>query len=358
MPLRAFLNGQEIISLEYSDNQWSELKSKLKKNNTSLTLPCCSQAGFLRTSSKGLKHFVHAKSDGTCDWQPETSEHLKSKVEIIKACHENNWKAIPEFSENDWRADVLAIKDDMRIAFEVQWSKQTMEETNFRQQRYKESNVRGCWFFRSAPKELTRYDKSIVAIKETPSFKIQKEDNGEISVAFNERNIPLKDFVDSLLKRKIKFCEHYRLQPKQEVGIVIFETSCWKCKKAQHSYTVDQHLKTICNGDMYLVGSMWSGDDLDRNPVVINAVKEIMRAEPEVKIGEVKVRYSHTIHNSYLSHGCYYCDALFGDFHLTTDKMDGLNDPNKRIFKKLLELGKIKQGGNHWCGVGSGEFCE
>ncbi len=357
MPLRAFLNGQEIISLEYSDSEWTELKDKIKKNNNQLTLPCCNQAGFLRTSIKGLKHFVHAKSGNVCDWKPETPEHLRSKIEIVKACHENDWKAIPEFSEKDWRADVLAIKNEMRIAFEVQWSKQTMEDTKFRQQRYKESNVRGCWFFRTLPK-VSKFDSSILVDKEIPSFEIHKDEIGEIMVNFTNDRIPLKDFVTKLLKRNIKHCEHYRLQPKQEVEIVIYETSCWKCKKLQHGFTVDQHLKTICNKDMYLMGSMWDGDDIDKHPVILSAVKEIMKSEKDIKIGQVKRRYSKTIESSYLSNGCYYCDVIFGDFYLSSEKLDGLHDSNSRTFKRTLDLGIIKQEGQHWCHSTTNEFCE
>ena len=46
MPLRAFLEGQGIISLEYTDDQWTELKSKIKKEKIPLTLSCCNQAGL------------------------------------------------------------------------------------------------------------------------------------------------------------------------------------------------------------------------------------------------------------------------------------------------------------------------
>ena len=48
MPLRAFLEGQGIISLEYSDDQWTELKSKIKKEKIPLTLSCCNQVRLYR----------------------------------------------------------------------------------------------------------------------------------------------------------------------------------------------------------------------------------------------------------------------------------------------------------------------
>lgn len=359
MPLRAFLDGQEIISIGYADDQWLKLKQKISSGST-LVLPCCNQHGFVRKSSKGLKHFVHAKSENVCDWKPETAEHLRAKVEIITACEANGWKAIPEFSETDWRADVLAVKDEHRIAFEVQWSRQTLEETLLRQQRYKDANVRGCWFFRIPPKGMRSYEHSIYASKETPSFQISKNDEGNMIVNLSNRTYSLQNFVDSLLNRKIRFCENYHLQPEQEVEINIFETECWKCKNPQHLYTVSPNLLSVCTNDMYVMSSLWSSDDMDKSPAIVAAVREIMQSPEgvDIKIGEVKNRYSKTISESYLSHGCYYCDAIFGDFFLSSTKAYGADAPDRKIFKRVVNLGTVKHEGAHWCYSENGLFCE
>lgn len=360
MPLRAYIDKEEIISIDQTDKQWNELKKRLKTKESLLTLPCCKQEGFLRTSSKGLKHFVHAKSDHTCDWKPESPEHLKAKIEIIEACKENGWTAIPEFSEANWRADVLAIQNDKRIAFEVQWSKQTSEETKCRQSKYKESNVRGCWFFRTAPKELRNHDGSLIADKEIPIFKIVKDENANIIAQLKQMHLPLKSLVDSLLKRKLRFCEHISLKPIQEVTIVFFETSCWKCKMPQHLWTVEQNLVTVCNQDFYLMGSMWDNDDIDKNPNIYEAVKQFLETEngKHLKIGQLKKRFSKTVHESYLSHGCFYCDSIFGDFFLTSEKLEGQNDPNSIRHVVKINLGTMEEEGQHWCYSENGHFCE
>jgi Competence protein CoiA-like family len=359
MPLRAYIDNQEIISIDQTDEQWNDLKRRLK-NDSSLTLSCCKQEGFLRTSSKGLKHFVHSKSDNTCDWKPESPEHLKAKIEIIEACKENGWKAIPEFSETNWRADVLAIQNEKRIAFEVQWSKQTYEETKFRQDRYKESNVRGCWFFRTAPKELRSYDDSLNADKDIPAFKIFKDENSNIIGQLKQTQLPIKELVDSLLKRKLKFCEHIRLKPNQEATIVFFDTSCWKCKKEQHCYTVEQNLLTVCDQNFYLMGSMWDSGGLDKKPQIYAAVNQILKSDigKNLKVGQLKKRFSKTVQDSYLSHGCFYCDAIFGDFYLRTEKMEGQNDSNSIRQKVNIDLGAIKEQGHHWCYSDNGQHCE
>lgn len=360
MPLRAYINNKEIISIDQTDEQWNDLNRRLKNNESSLTLPCCGQEGFLRKSSKGLKHFVHSKTDNKCDWKPESPEHLRAKIEIIEACKENGWKAIPEYSGTNWRADVLAIQDEKKIAFEIQWSRQSFEDTKFRQNRYKESNVRGCWFFRTAPKELRNYDGTLVADRHIPAFKVFKDEDSNIIAQLKQTEMPLKSLVDCLLKRRLKFCDHITLKPKQEISILFFETSCWKCNKPQHCYTVDQNLLTICNQNFYLMGSMWDSEDIDKNPKVYEAVKQFLKSEDgkDLKVGELKKRYSKTVENSYVSHGCFYCDAIFGDFYLHSEKLECLNDPTNIGFVTEIDLGTIREKGQHWCFSENGEFCE
>lgn len=360
MPLRGFIDNEEIISIDQNEIQWDELKRRIKSQKSLLTLPCCNQEGFLRTSSKGLRHFVHAKSANNCDWTPESQEHLKAKIEIIEACKENGWKAIPEYSETNWRADVLAIQNNKRIAFEVQWSKQSYEETKFRQDRYKGSNVRGCWFFRTAPKELRTYTDNLLANKEIPAFKIFKDEKSNIIGSIRQNQLPLKSLVDSLLKGKLKFCEHIKLKTKQDISIIFFDTECWKCHKPQHLWTIEQNLVTVCDQDFYLMGSMWDDNDIDKSPKIYEAIKLFAQTErgKELKIGELKMRYSHTIHESYLSHGCYYCDAIFGDFYLNSEKLEKQYDLNNIRHKVEIEFVNSTQVGQHWCYSEDGHFCE
>jgi competence CoiA-like predicted nuclease len=360
MPLRAYINYEEIISIDQDEKQWIHLKKLLKSKEAILTLPCCKQEGFLRISSKGLKHFVHAKSNTNCDWKPESPEHLRAKIEIIEACKANGWKAIPEFSENNWRADVLAFRNHNRIAFEVQWSKQTFEETKFRQDRYKESSVRGCWFFRTAPKELIKYDDNLLANKDIPAFKIFKDENSNITAQLNEKQLPLKLLVDNLLKRKLKFCEHKSLKSRQEVTIVFFPTICWKCKKPQHIWTVDSNLVTVCTQNIIVKESLWDSDHLDKSPYVIDAIKHFLKTEKgkNLKIGELKKRYSKTKDNIYLSHGCFFCDAISGDAFLYGEKREGKNHPNSIKYLVEIEIVSKKEKGPHWCFSENGQFCE
>ncbi len=343
MPLRAILDDKEIISINFTKEEWISLKNKIKKGSSSLILPCCKQKGFLRTSSKGLNHFVHSKNDLNCDWKPETPQHLKSKVEIIKACNKNGWQAIPEFSQNDWRADVLAIKSNSRIAFEVQWSKQKEEDTKFRQEKYRRDNVRGCWFFRTIPKELKSFNEKPLANKDLPLFKIHEDENEEIIVIFGDIKKSLYEFVDDLLSKKIKFCKQYRLLPEQNIEITFYEKTCWKCGKEQHSYIINKEFKTCCKNDY----NYYRENEIYYHPKIIEFIEEILQSNEgkDIKFGGW--------------FQCYYCNAEFGAHYLIGEKMDAKYQDNNITFKKNIEIGEIIiDNSNHWCYSENKDFCE
>lgn len=61
---------------------------------------------------------------------------------------------------------------------------------------------------------------------------------------------------------------------------------------------------------------MWDNDDIDKNPQVHDAVQRFLKTEQgkEMKIGKLQPRFSKTVGHNYLLHGCYYCNAIFGDF--------------------------------------------
>lgn len=375
MPLRAFIDNEEVISIEKTNEEWIELKNKVKSKKSILTLPCCGQEGFLRTSSNGLNHFVHQKSDKNCNWKPESPEHLKAKIEIIEACKLNGWKAIPEYSEANWIADVLAIKNDKRIAFEIQWSKQTYETTKFRQARYQDSNVRGCWFFRTVPIELRDSDGSIIADQKIPLFKISKDENSDIVAHLGKSLLPLKKLADKLLKRKLKFCKSFRLNPNQKIEIIFFDTVCRKCKKPQKCYTVgqNQHFSSICHKEFDLFETLRSTvgrEDykcyyLDTDPIVYDSVQQFLNSSggKDYKIGPLRGSYDKYKKSHLTYHGCFNCDAIFYGDYLVFEKQEA---QMHNIDKITIEMGLEGQSyfkdyplkGHHWCYSEDGNFCE
>lgn len=105
---------------------------------------------------------------------------------------------------------------------------------------------------------------------------------------------------------------------------------------------------------------MWDNDDIDKSPKIYEAVKQFLETEngKPLKIGQLKKRYSKTVHDSYLSHGCFYCDAIFGDFFLNSEKLEGQNASDSIRHKVEIEFEMTKEEGQHWCYSINGQFCE
>ena len=153
MPLRALIDGKEIIAPFLDDSEWNSLKNDISSGSKQAILPCCQNLGFLRTSKLGTKHFVH-KRKSNCTWEPETKEHLEAKAAILIACKNAGFNASTEVSGPDWIADVLVTKGSLKIAFEVQLSYQNTLKTLERHDKYIRDGIICCWLFNKIPLEL------------------------------------------------------------------------------------------------------------------------------------------------------------------------------------------------------------
>lgn len=118
-------------------------------------------------STRGTRFFAH-RTRGTCTSSPETWAHLLAKDVIAKAAEAVGWEATTEEpgetpAGGNWIADVICQRsgENGRVAVEVQWSAQSIDETRHRQARYKESRVRGLWLLRRGDLPIER---------ETPAF--------------------------------------------------------------------------------------------------------------------------------------------------------------------------------------------
>ena len=364
MPLRALIEGKEINSPFLSLEEWNKLKEEIKKKSLAVIISQTNKKGYLKTSKTGLQHFVHKKGESPRDWKPEIQQHLLAKSEIMLACKEAGWETKSEFIANDWTADVLAIKGSKKIAFQVQWSKQSYQKTEERQTKYKNDNIRGCWFFKTPPKEVRDWNSQIKATKDIPIFKILEDDKNNINVEVNEIEFPLKIFVIKLLNGNFKFCNELQSMKKQKITISFWEISCWKCRTKQHVYFVSDELKSRCGSSIEVTSAFWEDSKFEFYPPILDAVNEIIKSEDckNLKLGKIKKRYSRTVRKSYMSFGCIKCDAIFGDFPLMEERIEiernGKN--NDIVFVKEIELLKpiISENEPHWCFSEAKEFCE
>jgi hypothetical protein len=211
MPLNALVDDAEVM-LPVSEHDWATIKRAAK-----IVLVCCNSEGYPRRSKLGVQHFVHRIPNPTCDWRTESLRHILCKQEIVLGCRDAGYEAQSEVGGNGWRADVLASRNHVQVAFEVQLSKQSLDETFARQARYRANNVRGCWFFSWPPEKITQpeidcEDDPFGACYTTPShslpvFKLTTRDLVP-KVSINQHEVELREFTKLLLNRHVQFRSH------------------------------------------------------------------------------------------------------------------------------------------------------
>lgn len=140
MPIRCVdENGADIFAFDLSAEEWKALMSR-NRGSHFLKMPCCAADVTLRRSRRGTQHFVH-KVIGNCTSAPETEDHLRLKQIAVEVARRYGWTVGTEIRGStpdgeEWIADVLARKNNAKVAIEIQWSPQTPEETLRRQERY------------------------------------------------------------------------------------------------------------------------------------------------------------------------------------------------------------------------------
>src|SRR5579859_2873361 len=189
MPLRALLDGRDIVAPLLDKTEWETLRERARREDARLLLPCCGSRPFQCTSVQGLQHFYHPP-ESVCDRKGETLDHLAAKQAIVRGCERAGYQVWTEWEGPRWRADVLAASESTRVAFEVQWSRQTLRDTLLRQQRYADDGVRGCWFFRVPPQGLKRTgdEQAVTAREDLPLFLLQQDHHATSRVYLNGRH--------------------------------------------------------------------------------------------------------------------------------------------------------------------------
>src|SRR4051794_20224076 len=122
MPLRAIVNGRELIGPLTDDSEWERARRTARQDAAAVAMVCCGAPGRPRTSKLGLRHFAHRPGADCVLAAGETIHHLNLKAQLLAAITELGWEAKCEVPEGNWRADVLGIAGAERVAFEVQWS--------------------------------------------------------------------------------------------------------------------------------------------------------------------------------------------------------------------------------------------
>ncbi len=170
MPLRAKVFdagegiqlGKDVFGRALTREGWMELRKVVQTGRVHLELPCCSTPALLRVSSLGLQHFYH-KPQSECSYASETIEHMRAVYLIYQACLDAGWSAKTDWFEENWFANVLAEKCvsagtgvmvSRRVALQVQWSSQTLQETLDKQDVLDAQSLQTVWLFHRPPPQV------------------------------------------------------------------------------------------------------------------------------------------------------------------------------------------------------------
>ena len=367
MPLRCLHDGREIFAFNITDDaEWKSLRT-LNANTKCLRMDCCSSPVVLKTSQLGTRYFAHTRR-GECTTAPESEEHLLAKSVVVDGIRRTTWIASVEQqgktpSGEGWIADVMAKRALGRaVAFEIQWSRQTEEETRARQARYEAAGIRGMWLFRQhdfpvdkkVPAFRLRFDEKrslFHVLIPSPLYRstgVRQREADETH--YWSQSIELSRFVEGALKGHLHFAPALNRQLPLEVYAA--STTCWKCHRRTKIITE----LVLASGRILpncpdIEASIYSLDGLTLNGTEIVDMLLPARALKRYGIGEIKRRYSKTERQTYLSNGCVHCDALQGRFFDDELMYDGeLVFTTDAVFYEAWakRLGDYRREIHHW----------
>lgn len=291
----------------------------------------------------------------------ETFYHLKAKADIARACEHAGYSATTEMAGEGWRADVLATRGEARIAFEVQWSFLRLEECEYRQQRYEQAGIRACWFFRNPPQVMARSGRThnageLKARRDLPLFHLVANGDSTFAVELHRHLYPLAEFVELLLTRRVRFCEHALTRATTRYTARVFDLPCSRCGARSAVYALDARCYADC-GAPFLLPLAWQ-DEWLYAPQTVEALARYRRSDEArgLPFGAVQPRGGAT-----LTQGCARCDRAFS----ADEILDG--------YRQLLRGGESEWAGSfevvmpvsqpidvalpHWCCPSNGAFC-
>lgn len=351
MPLRVQLNGNSLNAALLSETQWQALKG-----SRSLRMPCCDAPAYGRTSRLGTRHFAHSPRSH-CGAEGECAEHLAAKAEIVRVCHELGWDALSEYVGNQWRADVYAKRGRYRLAFEIQWSKQTLQATRERHAAYG-TDIKCCWLFKQLP-SLNRWEPGSIAERNLPIFRLSRADS-RFDVTIGDRAITLREFVKARLQGQIHFCDQKSFVVR-EVQFVVSKVQCWRrrCRAPYDVFYTREIMRSNCGAERMTTDP---GERVSLNDDPYSALRNwrlamrIFAAEEKQLRFSIKRRWSDTVGRSYWSFGCPECDAMYGDHYFSHLIAEAESDGCAPFCSKELRCSQ-RWAEPHWCFPVKCGFC-
>lgn len=283
-------------------------------------------------------------------------KHDRIQMQIVSTCHDLGIEAKQEHRGKGWRADVFIPRSENPIAFEIQLSPQSLSKTLTRQSKYSQDGILGCWLFENPVPKLNNERPDL------PVFYVEDTDDSTLLVNLGDRRkIDLRTFLENFLSHNIQFRSIAKTKSLQNVKIVFYQMTCWKCKELNHLYFVETPFYSSCNAKIKVEEGLWDSSSIEYRPEIIEFAAKFAddRKDLNLNLAQIKERFSHTVGDSYMSFGCYKCDSIFGDFYVMDAKMDAIYDTSLISHQGEIELkDKYELNIPHWCFPADKKFCD
>jgi hypothetical protein len=265
-------------------------------------------------------------------------------------------KAIQEYSGQGWRADVFIPHNEKPIAFEIQLSPQSLRKTLERQSKYIRDGIMACWLFENPISNLNEERPDL------PLFYIEDKNNSNLQVNLGDRRkVDLHTFIENFISNNIQFKFIARTKKEQIVNLVFYEIECWKCHEINHLFYVDSPFYSACCAEIRPDEALWKSNSMEYRPEIIELAQKFTESRKylNLKLGQIKKRYSKTVDDSYTSFGCYNCDSIFGDWFVMEAQIDIMYSPKGLTYQGKIELSEsIELPIPHWCLPDNKQFCD
>lgn len=283
-------------------------------------------------------------------------KHDRIQMEIVSACHSLGIEAIQECRGDGWRADIYVPNNGNPIAFEIQLSAQSLRRTLERQSKYIRDGIIGCWLFENPVAKLSDERPDL------PLFYVEDRPDSNLQVNLGDRRkVDLHTFLKNFVSSNIQFKSVAVTKTKQLVNLVFYGMECWKCHEMNHLFYVDTPFYSACNAKIQPSEALWESNSMQYRPEIIELAQKfvVSRKDLDLKLGQIKKRFSKTIEDSYMSFGCYKCDSIFGDWFIMEAKIELMYEPKDLTYQGEIELNEsVRLPIQHWCFPDNKQFCD
>lgn len=287
----AYLDGDVLVAFDLNHDQFLDVKMQHRSRPGCLRF-ADGLVAIPRSGTSVAQHFAHKAGEGGTT-EPETIHHIRAKRAIRDVAVARGWDVQIEarHPEGLWVADVLLTRGARRVAFEVQWSAQTVEDFVARTNRYRNSNVEVVWLAKFTSRTWSDIQAAV------PALPLRVDGIGTSRAEGLER----------VIHACLTHLETAIIIPERATSIL--KEECYGCHKAFGYHDREP---------------MWA----DKTPFT---------AEERHALGKwaatLKRVYSRTARTEYLAWHCPHCRAMQGDFYLRGDRyavVDGKLVPDTR----------------------------